>query len=71
MVSSLFFFSVPSYRSEWFWWFWQGAPHPDVVKFVQKSYPPDITYGDLAAQFKAELFDPKQWAQLFKNAGAR
>jgi hypothetical protein len=34
-------FSVPSFRSEWFWWDWQGSsPSKDVVDFMNKNYPP-------------------------------
>jgi alpha-L-fucosidase len=30
-------FSVPSYRSEWFWYYWQGKKDPDIIDFLQKT----------------------------------
>jgi len=68
-------FSVPSYGSEWFWWIWQGKPyrkhHNETVAFMKKNYRPDFTYADFAPQFKAEFFNPDQWVDLFKAAGAK
>ena len=65
-------FAVPSYVSEWFWWYWQGdSPHPDVVKFMKDNYPPDFTYPDFASQFQAEFYDPNKWADLFQASGAK
>ena len=64
-------FSVPAYVSSWFWWMWQGDPDPAIVEFMKKNYPPDFTYADFAPQFKAEFFNPDQWVDLFKAAGAK
>ncbi|KAH9502565.1 hypothetical protein Btru_069009 [Bulinus truncatus] len=64
-------FSVPSFRSEWFWWDWQGAKYNDTVEFMEKNYPPGFTYADFARQFTAEFFNALEWAQLFKNSGAK
>ena len=68
-------FSVPSFSnswpSEWFWWSWKGGPQRDVVDFMNANYPPDFTYADFAPQFRAEFFDPYQWVNLFKDAGAK
>ena len=47
-------FSVPSFKSEWFWWYWQGSKEPDVVDFMNKNYPPNFQYADFASQFTAE-----------------
>ena len=30
-----------------------------------------IRYADFAPMFKAEMFDPDQWASIFKKAGAQ
>ena len=39
------------------WWKWQGpTPDPATVAFMNKNYPPDWTYADFAAQFKAEFY---------------
>lgn len=64
-------FSVPSYSSEWFWWNWQGQPTPAVVEFMAANYRPDFTYGDFAKEFKAEFFNPSEWAELFQSSGAK
>jgi alpha-L-fucosidase len=38
--------------------------------FHRKTYG-DVPFKSLAAFFKGEAFDPRQWAALFKRAGAR
>jgi alpha-L-fucosidase len=63
-------FSVPSFKSEWFWNYWKGGS-TSIVDFMKKNYPPGFTYADFAAQFTAEFYDPAQWADLFKAAGAK
>ena len=63
-------FSVPSFGSPLFWKYWTSGAQ-NYVDFMKKNYPPDFTYGDFAAEFKAEFYDPDQWADLFKAAGAR
>jgi len=64
-------FSVPSFKTEWFWWYWKGARDKDTVEFMEKNYPPDFTYADFAPQLKAEFFNPDQWVDIFKAAGAK
>ena len=65
-------FSVPSFGSEWFWWNWQGSkPNPSYVSFMKSNYPPKFTYADFASQFHAELWNPSQWADVFKASGAK
>ncbi|XP_076804146.1 alpha-L-fucosidase-like [Clavelina lepadiformis] len=64
-------FSVPSFVSEWFWWYWKGSPQQKVVDFMSKNYPPEFTYADFAKSFKAEFYDPNQWADLFEESGAQ
>ncbi|KAK7101787.1 alpha-L-fucosidase-like [Littorina saxatilis] len=63
-------FSVPSFRSEWFWWDWQGVKYKDVESFMQKNYKPDFTYAEFARDFTAEFFEPAQWAEIFNASGA-
>lgn len=63
-------FSVPSFRSEWFWWDWQGAKDEDTVSFMKNNYKPDFTYGDFASQFTAEFYNAAQWADIFNASGA-
>ncbi|KAG1673191.1 Alpha-L-fucosidase [Nymphon striatum] len=64
-------FSVPSFRSEWFWKYWQGNHEADCVQFMKDNYPPGFTYADFAPQLTTEFYDPKEWAELFKAAGAK
>lgn len=64
-------FSVPSFGSEWFWWYWQKQKLKPYVDFMQKNYPPDFKYQDFAPMFTAEFFDAKQWTELFAASGAK
>ncbi len=39
------------------WWAWKGNnPDQSVVAFMNKTYPPDWTYADFAAEFRAEFY---------------
>lgn len=65
-------FSVPSMMSEWFWEYWQGgSPRKEVVDYMDKYYKPNFTYAEFAPQFTAELYEPSDWAKLFRKSGAR
>ncbi|XP_069829871.1 plasma alpha-L-fucosidase-like isoform X4 [Dendropsophus ebraccatus] len=64
-------FSVPSFGSEWFWWYWQEKKSEAYVTFMSKNYPPDFTYQDFGPQFTAEFYDPQKWANIFKDSGAK
>lgn len=64
-------FSVPSFGSEWFWWYWQGAKLEEYIDFMNKNYEPDFTYADFGPKFTAEFFNATQWANIFNNSGAQ
>ncbi|KAL3877688.1 hypothetical protein ACJMK2_035355 [Sinanodonta woodiana] len=64
-------YSVPSYRGAWFWESWQASHDKDIIEFMRKNYRPDFTYADFAEEFTAEFYNPDQWADIFKAAGAR
>ncbi|KAI5638576.1 alpha-L-fucosidase domain-containing protein [Phthorimaea operculella] len=63
-------YSVPSFGSEWFWSNWKGNNNK-YKAFMAKNYPPGFTYQQFAPEFKAEFFNPDDWAELFQKAGAK
>jgi alpha-L-fucosidase len=58
-------------------WYWNKLMNPgskvnkNFSQFHLKTYGPNFKYQDFAPMFKAELFNPDDWASLFKKAGAR
>ncbi|XP_048345325.1 plasma alpha-L-fucosidase isoform X2 [Sphaerodactylus townsendi] len=64
-------FSVPSFGSEWFWWYWQKEKREPYLKFMEKNYPPGFSYEDFGPLFTAEFFDADQWADILKSSGAK
>ncbi len=68
-------YSVPAYggKESYAEWFLRGLQLNDTLRtsFVKKTYGDNFTYKDFAPLFKAELFNPDEWATLFKNAGAK
>lgn len=67
-------YSVPSYTSlgQYSEWYWKALTeeNEDVVAFHKKVYGNNVAYQQFAPKFKAEFFDPVQWAKLFKRSGA-
>lgn len=53
-------------------WYQQGLQTTDTArqKFHKAKFG-DRTYYDLANDFKAELFNPDEWAKLFERSGAK
>lgn len=43
----------------------------EIPEFHRKTYGDNFNYYDFAKLWKAELYDPEQWAELFKKAGAK
>lgn len=68
-------FSVPSYGpatlAEWYWWGLSGAKSEPTVSWHKKTYGEDFSYAEFAPMFKAEFFDPDEWAAMFKDAGIK
>lgn len=69
-------YSVPSFApvgkySEWYWNSLMKGPKDPTYEFHSRVYGTDFPYQNFAPQFRAELFDPAQWAQLFEQSGAK
>ena len=68
-------YSVPAYCGEEQYgeWFLRGLQLGDTLRtrFMHEQYGADFDYRDFAPLFRAELFDPDEWADLFRRAGAR
>ncbi len=68
-------YSVPAYggKESYGEWFLRGIQlkEPLRTKFMKDTYGQNFTYKDFAPLFKAELFNPDEWAALFKRAGAK
>jgi len=74
-------YSVPSYApvgaySEWYWnalnkgRLDRGKPN-STFAFHSRVYGERFSYFDFAPMFRAELFDPAHWADVFEKSGAR
>jgi alpha-L-fucosidase len=65
-------YSVPAYSTEWYprRMHFKGS---DVYQHHHEKYghPSEFGYHDFVPMFKAENFDPEEWADLFVKAGAR
>ena len=68
-------YSVPSFShtglAEWFWWNWMHQKDPVLSKFMEDNYPPGFSYADFGPMFRAELFNPDQWVDIFESSGAK
>jgi alpha-L-fucosidase len=68
-------YSVPAWGpkgkyAEWYLNAMRDANSPTWA-FHKRVYGRDFRYEDFAPMFKAELFDPDEWADLFVRSGAR
>jgi len=68
-------YSVPAWApkgkyAEWYWHDMTDKKNP-TWRFHVRTYGAGFRYQDFVAGFKAELFDPNAWADLFARAGAR
>jgi alpha-L-fucosidase len=80
-------YSVPAFaaKGEYAEWYWErigraGDPDPnssdakirhETRNFHKHHYGEAFQYADFAESFTADLFDAKQWAQIFRDAGAK
>lgn len=68
-------YSVPAYGGpeSYAEWYLRGLQTgaPLRVEFMRKNYGENFTYRDFAPLFRAELFDPDAWADIFEKVGAK
>lgn len=73
-------YSVPAFENEWYaHWMYCNENNPEAKRgerfykhHINKYGPLDeFGYKDFIPMFTAEKFDPAEWAQIFKDAGAR
>lgn len=71
-------FSVPAWAdegkyAEWYW-HWQHTADvngPGTYDHHLKTYGADFVYDDFIPMFQGEKYDPKEWVDLFADAGAK
>jgi len=70
-------YSVPAWSpkgkySEWYqYWLREKSFEGKVHDFHVRTYGKDFEFQDFAPMFKAELWEPDEWADLIKKAGAK
>lgn len=74
-------FAYPDSYSEWYWHSLaaplEGRDERQIRnatatrEFHKRVYGDNFAYPQFAPRFRAELFDPAEWADLFRRAGAR
>ena len=70
-------YSVPAWSpvgqySEWYqYWLQQKSGNGQVYDFHVKTYGENFQFKDFAPMFRAELFNPDEWADLVERSGAR
>ncbi len=70
-------YSVPSWgvKGEYAEWYWNKMadkkPDNPWWQYHKANYGEGFAYADFVPQFRAELFDPKQWADIFVRSGAQ
>lgn len=79
-------YSVPGYTkkgtyAEWYWHALNGDTslmskknilrHQAISEFHNSNYGKDFKYKDFREDFTCELFNPEEWADLFKRSGAK
>lgn len=58
--------------AEWYWWSLNGGPNEshETYQHHLATYGPNVVYDDFIQNFSASAFDPKEWVDLFADAGA-
>ncbi|TKA25115.1 hypothetical protein B0A50_06180 [Salinomyces thailandicus] len=58
--------------AEWYWWRESQGPDQSshTYQYNLRTYGPNHVYDDFFQDFTASVFDPKEWVDLFADAGA-
>ncbi|MGQ9621463.1 MAG: alpha-L-fucosidase [Bacteroidales bacterium] len=79
-------YSVPSYSptardgvgiyqryAEWYWRRWKEKSDIQhfFTDFHNRVYGPDFKYQDFVNHFRVEMFNPDDWAEIFRKSGAK
>lgn len=71
-------YAVPSWsvRGQYSEWYWNNITNDKAKngpwwQYHARTYGEDFPYASFAPMFKAELYDPNQWADIFQRSGAR
>ena len=67
-------YSVPAFASKegYAEWYYRGLMTNDDRKaFQERIYGKDFRYEDFVPMWKAELWNPDEWAELFEKSGAK
>src|SRR5579872_7492472 len=67
-------YSVPGFtkKGEYAEWYQHGLKSGDsLINYYQREEFGDLTYYQLADRFKAELYNPDEWAKVIEGSGAR
>lgn len=59
--------------AEWYWRRWKEKSDVQhyFTDFHNRVYGSDFKYQDFVQYFKAEMFNPADWAEIFRKAGAK
>ncbi|KAJ6078307.1 hypothetical protein N7467_008060 [Penicillium canescens] len=58
--------------AEWYWWSLNTANDPtNTSGYHLDKYGPDVVYDDFIYDFTVDAFSPKEWVDLFSDAGAK
>ena len=70
-------YSVPAFcdtstYSEWYQWWYDTNSHGGKVReFHHANYGEDFPYESFSPMFRAEMWDPDEWASIFQRSGAK
>jgi alpha-L-fucosidase len=68
-------YSVPAWgpKGSYAEWYWHNMNDPNnpTAGYHKQTYGEKFAYQDFAPQFKAEHFDPDQWADVLAKSGAK